>query len=215
MRRTCGCPEGPQFALECWSTAPTSECPPPSTCGRTGALMNYMEAPNGAPTVGVGTGRSLQLPSNFQHILRVVNTNITGTVNVMYALTKIKGIGRRFSNLVCKKADIDMTKRAGELSPAEIERILKVISEPEEWKIPLWFLNRRRDQRDGKNKQWHAQQVDIGIRDDLEALKKIRCNRGLRHYWGIRVRGQHTKTTGRHGHTIGVAKKKEAAAPSS
>lgn len=24
-----------------------------------------------------------------------------------------------------------------------------------------------------------------------------RCNRGLRHYWGLKVRGQHTKTTGR------------------
>ena len=23
-------------------------------------------------------------------------------------------------------------------------------------------------------------------------------DRGIRHYWGIRVRGQHTKTTGRH-----------------
>jgi hypothetical protein len=24
-----------------------------------------------------------------------------------------------------------------------------------------------------------------------------RAHRGLRHYWGLRVRGQHTKTTGR------------------
>jgi ribosomal protein S13 len=29
----------------------------------------------------------------------------------MYALTKIKGVGRRYSNLVCKKADVDLTKR--------------------------------------------------------------------------------------------------------
>ncbi|KAF6155801.1 hypothetical protein GIB67_039132 [Kingdonia uniflora] len=35
------------------------------------------------------------------------------------------------------------------------------------------------------------------LRDDLERLKKIRNYRGLRHYWGLRVRGQHTKTTGR------------------
>jgi hypothetical protein len=35
-----------------------------------------------------------------------------------------------------------------------------------------------------------------------------RNHRGLRHYWGIRVRGQHTKTTGRRGRTVGVAKKK-------
>ena len=35
------------------------------------------------------------------------------------------------------------------------------------------------------------------LADDIERLKKIRNHRGLRHYWGIRVRGQHTKTTGR------------------
>jgi hypothetical protein len=34
------------------------------------------------------------------------------------------------------------------------------------------------------------------LRDDLERLKKIRAHRGLRHFWGLRVRGQHTKTTG-------------------
>jgi hypothetical protein len=32
---------------------------------------------------------------------------------VMYALTKIKGVGRRYSNLVCKKADVDLNKRYG------------------------------------------------------------------------------------------------------
>jgi small subunit ribosomal protein S18e len=35
------------------------------------------------------------------------------------------------------------------------------------------------------------------VREDLEALKKVRAHRGLRHYWGIKVRGQHTGTTGR------------------
>mmetsp|Transcript_1110 Transcript_1110/g.7155 ORF Transcript_1110/g.7155 Transcript_1110/m.7155 type:complete len:108 (+) Transcript_1110:132-455(+) len=48
---------------------------------------------------------------NFQHILRVLNTNIEGKKKVMYAMTSIKGIGRRFSNLICKKADVDMSKR--------------------------------------------------------------------------------------------------------
>ena len=28
------------------------------------------------------------------------------------------------------------------------------------------------------------------MREDLERLKKIRAHRGLRHYWGVRVRGQ-------------------------
>ena len=28
-------------------------------------------------------------------------------------------------------------------------------------------------------------------------MKKVKMHRGLRHYWGLKVRGQHTKTTGR------------------
>ncbi len=47
----------------------------------------------------------------FQYILRILNTNVNGKDKVMYALTKIKGIGRRFANLICKKAGIDMNKR--------------------------------------------------------------------------------------------------------
>lgn len=35
-----------------------------------------------------------------------------------------------------------------------------------------------------------------------------RSHRGIRHWWGVRVRGQHTKTTGRRGKTVGPAGKK-------
>jgi len=35
-----------------------------------------------------------------------------------------------------------------------------------------------------------------------------RSNRGLRHMLNLKVRGQHTKSTGRHGATVGVQRKK-------
>ncbi|KAF7559779.1 hypothetical protein G7046_g4383 [Stylonectria norvegica] len=146
--------------------------------------------------------------SNFQFILRLLNTNVDGKQKVMYALTKIKGVGRRYSNLVCKKADVDLNKRAGELTSEELERIVTIIQNPTQYKIPSWFLNRQRDIVDGKDSQVLANGVDSKLRDDLERLKKIRAHRGLRHYWGLRVRGQHTKTTGRRGRTVGVSKKK-------
>ena len=31
-----------------------------------------------------------------------------------------QGVGRRYANLVCKKADVDMNKRAGELNDEEV-----------------------------------------------------------------------------------------------
>ena len=48
---------------------------------------------------------------NFQHILRVLNTNINGRDKAPIAITKIKGVGRRFADLILKKAEIDPTKR--------------------------------------------------------------------------------------------------------
>ena len=46
---------------------------------------------------------SLISPDNFQHILRVMNTNLEGKRNTMFAITAIKGVGRRFANIALKK----------------------------------------------------------------------------------------------------------------
>jgi len=41
----------------------------------------------------------------------------------MFAITSIKGVGRRYANIVLKKADIEVTKRAGELSDEEVRDV--------------------------------------------------------------------------------------------
>ncbi|KAJ2520052.1 ribosomal 40S subunit protein S18B [Coemansia sp. RSA 1939] len=144
----------------------------------------------------------------FQAMIRLLNTNVNGNVKIMYALTAIKGVGRRYSNLVCKKADVDMSKRAGELTGEELERLVEIIQNPLQYKIPQWFLNRQKDHTTGKYSQLVSNQVHSTLREDLERMKKMRVHRGLRHVVGLRVRGQHTKTTGRRGRTVGVTKKK-------
>nr|XP_054542534.1 40S ribosomal protein S18 [Pan troglodytes] len=170
--------------------------------------------------------RSLVIPEKFQHILRVLNTNIDGRRKIAFAITAIKrnlkirfntnsetphfiqGVGRRYAHVVLRKADIDLTKRAGELTEDEVERVITIMQNPRQYKIPDWFLNRQKDVKDGKYSQVLANGLDNKLREDLERLKKIRAHRGLRHFWGLRVRGQHTKTTGRRGRTVGVSKKK-------
>ncbi|KAJ1039017.1 hypothetical protein NDA10_002503 [Ustilago hordei] len=137
----------------------------------------------------------------------LLNTNVDGKIKVQYALTQIKGVGRRYANIVCKKADIDLGKRAGELNSDELERIVTILQNPAEFKIPTWFLNRQRDIVDGKSSQLLSNNIDSKLRDDLERLKKIKAHRGIRHYLGLRVRGQHTKTTGRRGRTVANKKK--------
>ncbi|UZJ52725.1 hypothetical protein CBS101457_002045 [Exobasidium rhododendri] len=144
---------------------------------------------------------------NFNHILRLLNTNVDGKIKIMYALTKIGGVGRRYANIVCKKADVDLAKRAGELNSDELERIVQILQNPAEFKIPTWFLNRQKDIVDGKHGQLLSNGVDSKLRDDIERLKKIRAHRGIRHHWSLRVRGQHTCTTGRRGRTVANKKK--------
>ncbi|CCK68789.1 40S ribosomal protein uS13 KNAG_0C02760 [Huiozyma naganishii CBS 8797] len=139
----------------------------------------------------------VQEQGSFQHILRLLNTNVDGNIKIVYALTTIKGVGRRYSNLVCKKADINLNKRAGELTQEELERVVQIMQNPTHYKIPAWFLSRQKDIADGKDYHPLANNVESKLRDDLERLKKIRAHRGIRHFWGLRVRGQHTKTTGR------------------
>ncbi|KAL7288949.1 hypothetical protein TKK_0016912 [Trichogramma kaykai] len=151
---------------------------------------------------------SLIVPPKYNHILRVVGTNIDGNRNIMFAMTAIKGVGRRYANIVLKKADVDLKKRAGELTDDEVEKVITIMANPRQFKIRDWFLNRQKDIVDGKYSQLTSSNLDSKLREDLERMKKIRAHRGLRHYWGLRVRGQHTKTTGRRGRTVGVSKKK-------
>merc|ERR1712037_308163 len=90
----------------------------------------------------------------------------------------------------------------------EIKRMETIMLNPRQYKVPDYFLNRQNDAKDGTFTQVISNGLETKLREDLERMKKIRCHRGLRHYWMLRVRGQHTKTTGRRGRTVGVSKKK-------
>lgn len=103
-----------------------------------------------------------------------------------------------------------LDSRAGELSEEEISKIQEVISNPQAHGFPTWFLNRRRDFKDGKFEQVTSNDLDTKLRDDIERMKKIRQHRGLRHWWNLKVRGQHTKSSGRAGAAIGYQGKKKS-----
>ena len=136
-----------------------------------------------------------------------MNTNIEGKRRIAYSLTAIKGVGRRLAHLVCKLAKVDLTKRAGEIGEESWEEISKIIADPLAYGVPLWFINRRKDYRDGTDLHVSSNTLETKIREDIERMKKIKMHRGLRHHWLLKVRGQHTNATGRRGVTIGVVRK--------
>ena len=136
-----------------------------------------------------------------------MNTNIEGKRRIAYSLTAIKGVGRRLAHLVCKLAKVDLTKRAGEVGEESWEEISKIIADPLAYGVPLWFINRRKDYREGGNLHASSNTLETKIREDIERMKKVKMHRGLRHHWLLKVRGQHTNATGRRGVTIGVVRK--------
>ena len=66
----------------------------------------------------------------FTYLLRILNTNVNGKMKVPYALRIIKGIGRRFAILCCKIAQIDINRRAGDLTEEEINKISDIFAKP-------------------------------------------------------------------------------------
>lgn len=94
----------------------------------------------------------------------------------------IRGIRRRISNVVCKKYDIDMNQRAGELMTDEVNKIVAVTRIPLQIKMPACMLNMQRDIKDGKTSQEVAKLLDQALRDYLDRMERVRLHRGLRHY---------------------------------
>ena len=48
--------------------------------------------------------------------------------------------------------------------------------------------------------------LEFAITNDINREKSVMSWRGYRHMFGLRVRGQHTRTTGRRGSAVGVKK---------
>jgi len=147
------------------------------------------------------------LSREFKHIVRITETDLTGTEKVVYALSNIKGIGVSLANAILRKAEINPEARIGNLTETETERVEDVIRNPDKYNIPSWLLNRQKDLETGKSLHLIGSDLVLRSKLDIDQMKTIRSWRGYRHSYGLKVRGQRTKTTGRSGKAMGVKKK--------
>ena len=147
------------------------------------------------------------MSQEFRHILRITGTDMQGTLKTAYALTEIKGISLSLSNAILKKAGVNPNVRVGLLTEAEIAKIEEIIANPTEYNFPTWLLNRRKDAETGKDTHLISADLVLKTKMDIDHAKEIRSWRGYRHAYGLKVRGQRTKTTGRAGKALGVKKK--------
>jgi small subunit ribosomal protein S13 len=147
------------------------------------------------------------MSQEYRHILRIMGTDVEGTIKTIYALTKIKGVSLSLANAILKKAGINPDLRVGFLTETEINKIEEIIKEPTKYALPQWLYNRRKDVETGKDTHIISADLVLRTKMDIDQDKEIRSWRGYRHAYGLKVRGQHTKTTGRAGKALGVKKK--------
>ena len=106
---------------------------------------------------------------------RIAGVDLPRRKSVCVALTYIYGIGDTTSQEICRRAGIDTTRIADELSDQEVARIRQVINDGFRVEGDL-----RRD-----------------VSMNIKRLMDLGCYRGLRHRRGLPVRGQRTHTNAR------------------
>ncbi|OEL17340.1 hypothetical protein BAE44_0021640, partial [Dichanthelium oligosanthes] len=62
------------------------------------------------------------------------------------------------------------------LTPKELKRLMTVVANPRQIKVSEWFLNRKKDYKDGRFSQVVSNTLNMKLRDDLKRLKKIRTD---------------------------------------
>jgi small subunit ribosomal protein S13 len=146
--------------------------------------------------------------SEYKHILRISGKDIDGSKKLIVALSEIKGVGYNFAQVLTQSLNINPNMRVGFLNENEIRDIEQAISNPASAGFPQWYLNRRKNMDDGSNHHLITSDLDFAASNDIEREKLVMSWRGYRHMFGLRVRGQCTRTTGRKGGAVGVKKVK-------
>ncbi len=149
---------------------------------------------------------------DIRYIVRIANRDLNGETPTQLALTKIKGISHRYAEAVAKvfekETGFSSKEEIGKLKEEMDAQLEDIIINPVKHGIPEWMVNRKNDRETGESKHLVSGELLFSKREDLKRLNEIKSYRGLRHSWGLTVRGQRTKSTHRgKGGTVGVTKK--------
>ena len=135
-----------------------------------------------------------------------MGNDIPGERKSIVGLTQIKGIGYNFATAILDTLKINTNSNIGNLTDTNVEAIEKLILDPIGGNFPTWFLNRNKDIETGANLHLLTSDIPFTLRNDIERERITASWRGYRHLSGLKVRGQRTRTSGRKGGAVGVAK---------
>lgn len=146
------------------------------------------------------------MSSSYRHIVRIIDADMKGEDKVAYALSNIRGVGINMAYALTRSCGVDPEGRVGLLQDSDLKRIEEALTQIPN-KFPSYMLNRRKDPFTGKDMHLLGSDLVVGIKSDVDLMKKTKSWKGVRHSLGLKVRGQCTRTTGRFGTAVGVARK--------
>ena len=146
------------------------------------------------------------LSTQYENLVRILGNDIPGERKILVGLTQIPGVGIMFANSIINHLKIDPNSNIGHINAEQVASIEKILEDPQSSNFPTWFLNRQKDAETGKDMHLVTSDIAFNIRNDIEREKGIFSWRGYRHMFGLKVRGQRTRCTGRKGGAVGVAK---------
>ena len=144
--------------------------------------------------------------SDYKHIIRIAGKDIAGSKKLITALSEIRGVGYNYSQVLLQSLNINPNIRVGFITDRELTEVEAAIRNPSKSGMPEWYVNRRKDIDTGSNQHLITSDLDFAISNDIDREKNVLSWRGYRHMFGLRVRGQCTRTTGRRGGAVGVKK---------
>ncbi len=151
-------------------------------------------------------------------IIRIAGKDVDGSLNIERALDEVRGLGSSMAHALAHavevKLGIPVSTPIGSLDDKQMASINEMVRNPAAGGIPGYMLNRNKDFDTGADMHLTGNELALAVRQEILREVGMRSWRGFRHQYGQRVRGQHTRSTGRTGATVGVTKKaqKEAEA---
>ena len=142
----------------------------------------------------------------YRHIVRIAGKDVPGAKKMIIGVSQVRGIGYNFAKAILDLLKIDQNSNVGFLTESQVDSIEKAMRNPSSLNMPAWFLNRRKDIDSGSNLHLITSDIEFNVRNDIEREKNTNSWRGFRHTYGLKVRGQRTRTTGRKGGAVGVRK---------
>lgn len=143
-----------------------------------------------------------------QEIIRLARTDLKGKRSLKEGIKAIKGVGDTMGIAMARSIPVDENKKLGDLDEDEIEEIEQILENPEDYGLPAYIFNRRRDLETGEDLHLTTADIEMKEQFDIRREKKIDSYRGIRHRQGLPVRGQKTKSSFRTGRKVGVSRER-------